>query len=123
MAKYISEDQKSRSIDMNNGGGQSTRRYTMRDYTEADDAYSALRDYSTPSIVIYGFRLQRTGIRVTPDFSDPQATMYRGEVMYKSDTMENSTPNSTSGGGGGGSICFISTAISNCPVVRLVEIL
>lgn len=101
MPVYISEDQQSRSIDMNNGGGSSTRRYTMRDYTEADDAYRALRDYSPSYINVYGFEMTRTGIKVNPDFSDPQATLYRGEVTYKSETMEGSTPNKTSGGGGG----------------------
>lgn len=102
MPKYIAEDQRSRSIDMNNGGGQSTRRYVMRDYTEADDAYVALREYAPPSITIYGFVMNRTGIKVTPDFSDPQATLYRGDVTYKSETMDGSTANKTSGGGGGG---------------------
>ena len=102
MPVYISEDQQSRSIDMNNGGGSSTRRYTMRDYTEADDAYRALRDYSPSYINVYGFEMTRTGIKVNPDFSDPQATLYRGEVTYKSETMEGSSANKSSGGGGGG---------------------
>ncbi len=102
MAVGISEDQKSRSIDMDNGGGQSTRVYTMRDYTEADDAYRGLREYAPSNIWIYGFNLIRTGIKIDPDFSDPLATLYRGTVTYKSPTMEGTVGSSGGGGGGGG---------------------
>jgi len=101
MAVGITEDQKSRSIDMSNGGGKSTRVYTLRDYTEADDAYKALRDYAPDTIWIAGFQLNRQGVKVTPEFSDPEQTIYRGDVSYASPTMAGTTPNKGGGGGGG----------------------
>ena len=99
---YITEDQKSRSIKMNEGGGESTRLYKMKDYTEADNAWAALREYAPPSIYIGAFRMDRTGITVTPIFSDPEATQYAGNVTYASPSM-GGQPNKPSGGGGGGS--------------------
>lgn len=101
MAKLITEDQKSRTIDMNNGGGTSERFYTMKDYTEADDAYKALLKYAPEVIYIAGFAMSRTGVKVTPEFSDPLATLYRGVVSYASPTM-GGQQNSSRGGGGGG---------------------
>lgn len=102
MAKLITEDQKSRTIDMNNGGGTSERFYTMKDYTEADDAYKALLKYAPENIFIAGFQMARTGVRVRPEFSDPLATLYRGSVSYASPTMGGQQNKSPSGGGGGG---------------------
>jgi len=102
MAKLITEDQKSRTIDMNNGGGTSERFYTMKDYTEADDAYKALLKYAPEVIYIAGFQMARTGVRVRPEFSDPQATLYRGSVSYASPTMGGQQNKPPKGGGGGG---------------------
>lgn len=102
MAKLITEDQKSRTIDMNNGGGTSERFYTMKDYTEADDAYKALLKYAPETIFIAGFQMARTGVKVRPEFSDPLATLYRGSVSYASPTMGGQQNKPPSGGGGGG---------------------
>ena len=100
MAKLITEDQKSRTIDMTQGGGTSERFYTMKDYTEAEDAYRALLSYAPSNIYVAGFQMSITGVKVTPEFSDPQATLYRGSVSYASPTM-GGQQNSKKGGGGG----------------------
>lgn len=102
MAKLITEDQKSRTISMDNGGGTSERFYTMKDYTEADDAYKALLKYAPENIFIAGFQMARTGVKVRPEFSDPLATLYRGAVSYASPTKGGQQNKPPSGGGGGG---------------------
>ena len=99
MAKLITEDQKSRTIDMNQGGGTSDRYYTLKDYTEAEDAYKALLAYAPSNIFVAGFDMAVVGVKVTPEFSDPLATLYRGVVSYASPTMGGQQNKPKKGGG------------------------
>ncbi len=102
MTTEIHEEQPSRSIRVGNDGASQRRQYWMKNYTESEQAWLALRQYSPATIYIGGFELNRTSVEVTIEHSDPEQTLYRGVVEYLSPTAGGATDKAGKGGGGGG---------------------
>ena len=102
MTTEIHEEQPSRSIRVGNDGASQRRQYWMKNYTESEQAWLALREYSPAVIYIGSFQLNRTSVEVTIEHSDPEQTLYRGVVEYLSPTAGGATDQAGGGGGGGG---------------------
>lgn len=103
MSLEIHEEQPSRSIRVGNDGAAQTRRYWMKNYTESEQAWLALREYSPAEVYIGGFQLLRSSVEVTIEHSDPEQTLYRGVVEYLSPTAGGATDKAGKRGGGGSS--------------------
>tara|TARA_R100001463_G_scaffold2401_4_gene10155 strand:+ start:5798 stop:6841 length:1044 start_codon:yes stop_codon:yes gene_type:complete len=73
----------------------------MKNYTESEQAWLALREYSPSTIYIGSFELIRTSVEVSIEHSDPEQTLYRGTVEYLSPTAGGATDKAGGGGGGG----------------------
>lgn len=103
MTTEIHEEQPSRSIRVGNDGASQRRQYWMKNYTESEQAWLALREYSPAEVYIGGFLLIRSSVEVSIEHSDPEQTLYRGVVEYLSPTAGGATDKAGKGGGGGGS--------------------
>ncbi len=102
MTTEIHEEQPSRSIRVGNDGASQRRQYWMKNYTESEQAWLALREYSPAEVYIGGFLLVRSSVEVSIEHSDPEQTLYRGVVEYLSPTAGGATDKAGGGGGGGG---------------------
>lgn len=93
---YLEEQQTSRVIQYSAGTASTTREYHMHDYTESNDALLALASFVPDTILVGDLFCVMPEYEITPVFSDPQKTLYVGNVTWKTpDQSEGSDETAT----------------------------
>jgi hypothetical protein len=88
---YIQEQQQSREIQLSTTSASTTRLYHLFDYTEVENALTALSNYVPTQVVVGNLICVLPEYSITPVFSDPNRTLYEATVTYK-------TPDQADGG-------------------------
>ena len=78
---------------INSKSASSTRKYHCFDYTDSNDALSAVSNYIPQTVQVGNFLCVLPEYTVTPVFSDPDKTYYTVDVVWN-------TPDQAEGGGG-----------------------
>ena len=80
---YIQEQQQSREIQLSATSASTTRLYHLFDYTEVENALTALAGYVPITVAVGNLTCVLPEFAIVPIFSDPNRTLYEGTVTYK----------------------------------------